>query len=105
MLEREALAVEKKLKEKTFLIVLDGNGRQFNSVELSRFVEQRLSTGIQELTFVGAGHSGLSPRLRDRADLGLSLSSMTLPHEMARVVLLEQLYRAATLARGLPYHR
>lgn len=103
-LEREGRAVEAKLGRDSFLVVLNESGRQLSSVELAAFVDgHRLAS--RELVFVVAGHQGMPDRLRKRADMVMSLGPMTMPHELARVVLLEQLYRAATILNGLPYHR
>jgi 23S rRNA (pseudouridine1915-N3)-methyltransferase len=80
------------------LLVLDERGRDFTTAQFARLL-------ATPAAFVIGGAEGLSAALKDRADLVLRLSSLTLPHALAQVVLLEQLYRAATLATGHPYHR
>ncbi len=104
-LEKEADLLEKRLDRRAFLVVLDEAGQAMSSLELADFLDERIGRGQAELTFLAGGFWGTPERLIKRADKVLSLSRMTLPHEMARVVLLEQVYRAATIRQGLPYHK
>jgi 23S rRNA (pseudouridine1915-N3)-methyltransferase len=85
-------------------IFLDPAGRRLDSAGFIQLVEQAEITG-QDLVFLIGGHDGLPPEWKPRADLLLSLSSMTFPHELARVMLAEQIYRALTTLRGHPYPR
>ena len=85
-------------------IFLDPAGRRLDSAEFVRLVEQAETTG-QDLVFLVGGHDGLPPEWKPRADLLLSLSPMTFPHELARAMLAEQIYRAFTTLRGHPYPR
>ena len=85
-------------------ILLDPEGRQMSSREFAGLVSQAEMDG-RELLFVVGGADGLPGEWRARADLLLSLSRLTLPHEVARVVLAEQIYRAFTTLRGHPYPR
>ncbi len=85
-------------------IFLDPAGRRLDSAEFVRIVEQAETTG-QDLVFLVGGHDGLPPEWKPRADLLLSLSPMTFPHELARAMLAEQIYRAFTTLRGHPYPR
>ncbi len=85
-------------------ISLDEHGRQLTSVQLAAFIESQEDKGSQGLCFVVGGAYGLSQDVLGRCQHSLSLSSMTFPHEMARVVLLEQLFRAVSILKGLPYH-
>jgi 23S rRNA (pseudouridine1915-N3)-methyltransferase len=87
------------------LVVLDERGEQLTSVELSRKLEGWMVNGERAVSFVIGGASGLSEQVKERATLVLSLSAMTLPHELARAILAEQLYRAMTIMRGEPYHK
>ena len=89
----------------TFVTLLDVNGRQLSSKELAAQLEQWQNRGVREITFVVGGAKGVSRRVAERADLTLSLSFLTFTHEMARVVLVEQLYRAYTILRGFPYQK
>jgi len=100
--EAEALLARKKPQD--LLVALDERGKLLDSVEFSRYVG-KARDGAKDLLLVIGGDEGLDERVRQSADLVLSLSKMTLPHRMARVVLVEQLYRAFTLLKGEPYHK
>ena len=101
---REGEALLAKLKPESWLVALDERGTQMDSVELSRLVATARDAG-RELVFCIGGDEGLDASVRDRAWKIVALSRMTLPHRLARLVLLEQLYRAFTLLRGEPYHK
>ena len=85
-------------------IFLDPAGRPSSSADFIKLVSEAEQTG-QDLLFLVGGHDGLPPEWKDRADLLLSLSPMTFPHELARAMLAEQIYRAFTTLRGHPYPR
>jgi 23S rRNA (pseudouridine1915-N3)-methyltransferase len=102
-LERERRRIEPMLVGAR-VVALDRRGRQLASEELAAFVREREELPPQHTAFVIGGPRGLSPDLLERSDLRLSLGAPTLPHQLARVVLLEQLYRAFTIIRGEPYH-
>lgn len=87
-----------------FLVLLDSRGKQMSSEELAQFVDAHQSRGTQQLLFAVGGADGFSPEACNAAALRLSLGKMTLPHELARAILLEQLYRAFTILKGHPYH-
>jgi 23S rRNA (pseudouridine1915-N3)-methyltransferase len=97
---RDEEKVPRRIPERSFLCLLDSGGKTFDSVGFSDFLEQRRQSR-QDLCFVVGGPRGLD---LDTADLKLSLGPMTLPHQLARVVLLEQLYRAHKILAGEPYH-
>jgi 23S rRNA (pseudouridine1915-N3)-methyltransferase len=86
------------------LVLLDSRGRQFTSEEFAGFLDEQQNRGSQPLLFAVGPANGFSDQARKAASLVLSLGKMTLPHELARVVLLEQLYRAFTILKGHPYH-
>jgi len=88
-----------------FRVVLDPAGKQWSSPEFSRFIERMRDRGQRQICFCVGGAEGFSKGFRDQAGLLLSLSPLTLPHELARVVLLEQLYRAFTMLANHPYPR
>jgi 23S rRNA (pseudouridine1915-N3)-methyltransferase len=88
-----------------FVILLDEHGREFSSEELAEFIAAKQQAGLKRLALVIGGAAGVSDEVKKRADLRLALSRMTLTHELARVILLEQIYRAFTLLGGFPYHR
>lgn len=101
-------ATEEKLlkqSEGAQRVVLDPAGRRWNSAELAAFLKKQRDSGGRALAFCVGGADGFSDAFRERAHLLLSLSPMTLPHELARVMLLEQLYRAFTMLAGHPYPR
>ncbi len=87
-----------------FFVALDIRGRQFSSVELAEFLGRHQDGGTAALLFAVGGADGFPDGVRESAALQLSLGKMTLPHELARVVLLEQLYRGYTILKGHPYH-
>ena len=88
----------------TVLVLLDGRGKQFSSEELARWLRRMRDQGQQRIVFAIGPADGWSESERARATLLLSLGPMTLPHELARVVLSEQVYRAFTILAGHPYH-
>jgi len=105
ILNKEGQAIARKLAPKDYLVPLDRSGRQFNSEGLAAWLDKRsLATG-GSLTFIIGGPLGLSKELLDRGHKILSLSKLTLTHEMSRLLLLEQLYRAFTILRGEKYHK
>ena len=104
-MEKEAESLNKRIGSNSYLISLDERGKGFTSEAFAGFLENLMNRGSMELVFLGGGHMGIPAALLDRSDLRLSLSSFTLPHEMARIVLLEQVYRSFSIIRGLPYHR
>jgi 23S rRNA (pseudouridine1915-N3)-methyltransferase len=92
-------------KSPSTLVLLDQRGRQLTSEELAEMLEVHQVRGTQALLFAVGPADGFSQQARDVANLVLSLGKMTLAHELARVVLLEQLYRGFTIIKGHPYHR
>jgi 23S rRNA (pseudouridine1915-N3)-methyltransferase len=97
---REDERVERRIPERAFVSLLAVDGRQLDSVGFSRFLEERRMSG-RDLCFVVGGPFGLE---LDRADHRLSFGPLTLPHQLARVVLLEQLFRAHKILKNEPYH-
>jgi 23S rRNA (pseudouridine1915-N3)-methyltransferase len=102
--EEEGEALLSRLRDVERVVVLDERGTQETSAELARRVGRWLERG-QDVALVVGGSDGLSDEVRARAQETLALSRMTLPHRLARVVLVEQLYRAMTILRGEPYHK
>jgi len=102
--EDEAKALLAKVASSDWLIALDERGTLLDSVGFSRYVG-KAQLQARDLLLVLGGDEGLHPSVTERAHLVLSLSRMTLPHRLARVVIAEQLYRAFTLLRGEPYHK
>jgi 23S rRNA (pseudouridine1915-N3)-methyltransferase len=88
-----------------YTVVLDERGQTFDSLKFSKWLERLTIDQPHGVSFVMGGDIGLGEPVKQRADTLLSLSAMTLPHQIARVVLLEQIYRACTLMRNIPYHK
>jgi 23S rRNA (pseudouridine1915-N3)-methyltransferase len=104
--EEEGKRVLGALASDALAVLLDVGGEtQWSSEELAARVEEWQGRSVKEVAFVVGGHLGVSGEVRARADVRWSLSRLTLTHEMARVVLVEQLYRAYTITRGLPYQK
>jgi 23S rRNA (pseudouridine1915-N3)-methyltransferase len=104
-LANEAKQIQKVLATTTYRIVLDETGKQWTSQALADFLAQQQLRGTGELAFIIGSHQGLAAELKQTADLQLALSRLTLTHEMARLLLAEQLYRAYTIISGHPYQR
>ena len=97
---RESEKLAKRVPERGFVVLLDDGGKQYDSVAFSGFLEQRRASGL-DLCFIVGGAYGIELQ---RTDMRLSLGPMTLPHQLARVVLLEQIYRGHSILAGAPYH-
>lgn len=102
--EKEGDLLLSAVKPSEEVILLDERGAERTSAEFAAFLQDRLSRGGRDLTFVIGGAYGFSRRVYDRADGMLALSRMTFPHQLVRTVFAEQLYRAFTILRGEPYH-
>ena len=94
-----------RIREDSVVVVLDERGRQMSSRELADYLDKQMQSGVKQITFVVGGHAGVHVSVRERATLQMSLGRMTLTHEMARVLLTEQVYRAFTMIHNLPYQR
>jgi 23S rRNA (pseudouridine1915-N3)-methyltransferase len=98
------LAAGKSGRTQPVVILLDARGRQFTSEEFAELLRDQQDRGTQNLFFAVGPADGFSDKARSAADLILSFGKMTLAHELARIVLLEQIYRAFTILKGHPYH-
>ena len=103
--EIEGNRILEKVNQSSFVCVLDVGGRSISSHELSREIEKWQNGGLKEISFIIGGADGISPNVAERANAVLSLSFLTFTHEMARVVLLEQVYRGYTILKGYPYQK
>ena len=103
--EIEGKRILEKLNPNTFACLLDVNGETLTSPGLAKVLEKWQNAGLKEVSFIIGGADGVSAEVARRADFRLSLSFLTFTHEMARVVMLEQLYRAYTILRGYPYQK
>lgn len=104
-LRQEAELFEKSCQPGTIKIAMDERGEMWTSQELAAKIERWMTRGERHIAFFIGSANGLDPEFRDGCDARLALSAMTLPHEMARAVLAEQLYRAMTIIKGEPYHK
>jgi 23S rRNA (pseudouridine1915-N3)-methyltransferase len=103
--ERESERIRKAVGSRGYLIVCDQVGREFDSMELSKLMEKLIASGVSDIWIAVGGPVGVSPQLLTGASLVLSLSKMTFPHDLARLILVEQLYRAFTIIKGEPYNK
>lgn len=101
----ESVKILNAIEKDDFVVLMDERGLAMTSLELAEFIGTRQQSGTKRLAFVIGGFAGVSDEVRQRANMELSLSRMTLTHELARVILTEQIYRAFTILAGLPYHK
>lgn len=102
---RESAAILKAIPDRSHVVLMAINGKQRSSESISARIDQLGLNGTSDLTFVIGGSCGVDETVRARADEALSFGPITLPHNLARVVLLEQLYRACKISRNEPYHK
>jgi len=105
IIDKEGEEILSRTASAPYVIALDERGREVDSVKLAAMIESHRHSGTKQITFVLGGHYGLSDAVRDRADFVLALSRMTLTHDLARVLLIEQVYRAFTIIHDLPYQK
>lgn len=103
--EEESKKIESSLKEDSYLIILDERGKELTSKDFADLVKRERDYGFGNITFVIGGPNGIAEDLRKKADFLLSMSKMTIAHQIARILFLEQLYRAFTIMTGHPYHK
>lgn len=101
---KEGERILKVLKDE-FAVMLCIDGKQLNSLKFSHFFQDNMNNGISKLCFVIGGSLGLSDNVLNRADFKLSFSEMTFPHQLMRVILLEQIYRVFKILNNEPYHK
>lgn len=104
-IDKDSQRISDGLRAGAINVLLDPEGEQWTSAQLAKQIEQWQNSGTKEVTFIVGGPSGVSAELTARASKRWSLSRLTLTHEMARLVLVEQLYRAYTIIHGLPYQK
>lgn len=102
--EKEGELILSKVTASDHLILLDEKGKSFTSVGFSDFLQKKMNSGIKTLVFVIGGPYGFSETVYQRAEGKISLSEMTFSHQMVRLFIVEQLYRAFTILRNEPYH-
>lgn len=104
-LEQEGATILRAIPERAYVIVLAIDGKELSSEQFSQHLDELGLSGISDICFIVGGSCGVSAAVRERAREMLSFGRITLPHNLARVVLLEQLYRACKISRGEPYHK
>lgn len=102
---KEGERILKHLKEGACVVTLEIGGRMMDSVEFAQWIDQSGIRGISHIQFVIGGSLGLAPEVCARSNLALSFSKMTFPHQLMRVILLEQIYRGCRINSGEPYHK
>jgi len=105
VMDREAARLLGRLKTGDYVIALCIDGKQWDSVEFAKHLQELPQKGCQRIVFIIGGSLGLGEAALGRADEKMSLSKMTFPHQLARVLLLEQIYRAAKISAGERYHK
>ena len=103
--EKEGNRILSKIKDDDFVVALCIDGKKLDSVKFSDFINKKGIEGTKSLCFVIGGSLGLSDQVINRADYMLSFSDMTFPHQLMRVILLEQIYRAYRIMKNEPYHK
>lgn len=103
--ESEGNRIIEQLNQSSLVCTLEVGGMAISSHGLASWIEDWQNRGLKEVTFVIGGADGLDSKVLEKSDIGLSLSLLTLTHETARVVLVEQLYRAFTIIKGFPYQK
>lgn len=92
------------LPDDSFVILLDDRGKEFTTSELASFIRRSFAGLRRNIVFVSGGAWGFSPEAYERADMKLSLSKLTFPHQLVRLLFMEQMYRVLTVIEGIPYH-
>ncbi|MDR0347273.1 MAG: 23S rRNA (pseudouridine(1915)-N(3))-methyltransferase RlmH [Coriobacteriales bacterium] len=105
VLRTEAAQLRKRIASGSRIIMLDSGGRQFTSEQIAALLREAQDHATRQLSFVIGGSRGIDADLKKEADLLMSFGAITLPHNLARVVLLEQLYRAFSIITATPYHK
>ena len=103
--EKEAERIGKYIKEDAYLVTLEIQGRQLTSEEFADKIEKLGVSGIGHMIFIIGGSIGLGKSILEKSDYALSFSKMTFPHQLMRVILLEQIYRSYRIINGEPYHK
>lgn len=104
-LDKEGAEILAAIPEGSYVVALCVEGKELPSEAMAQLLAQRENSGKPKLCFIIGGSYGLSPRVKARADLKLSMSQMTFPHHLARVMLIEQLYRGFKIKEGSQYHK
>jgi 23S rRNA (pseudouridine1915-N3)-methyltransferase len=104
-LNNEKDKISKHIKKNDYVIILDINGEMIDSIFLSKKIDNLLSTGHSDITFIIGGSYGIHKEIKDKANYSLSFSKLTFPHQLFRVILLEQIYRSFKIISNERYHK
>ena len=102
--DKEGELILKKINTTDVLVLLDENGKQYSSEDFSNYLQKKMNSGIKQLVFIIGGPYGFSDSVYQKAQGKISLSKMTFSHQMVRLFVVEQVYRAFTILRNEPYH-
>lgn len=105
ILAKEGARILAKIQDRDYVIALAIEGKQFPSDQFSKHLEEASLRGFSTFTFIIGGSLGLDPQVKKRAQVLLSFGKMTLPHQLMKLVLMEQIYRAFMIKEGSPYHK
>lgn len=104
LMSKEEELILSSLGNSSEVVLLDENGAEYTSIEFSQFLQSKMLGGLKEFIFVIGGAYGVTEKVKKRANNQLALSRLTFSHQMVRLVMVEQVYRAMTILRGEPYH-
>jgi len=104
-MDKEGISILQKLPSDAYVVALAIEGRQYSSVGLAKALQQKMTEGISHFVLIIGGSCGLSPSVLQRCDTKLSFSMLTFPHQLMRVIVLEQLYRCFRIIHHEPYHK
>ena len=105
ILDQEAEKILSHIKPQSYVITLEINGKMFSSEEFAKKISELTNDGVSEIIFVIGSSCGISPLVSNRANLKMSMSKMTFLHQFARLILVEQIYRAFKIIKGETYHK
>ena len=105
ILEQEGEKILSHIKPQSYVVTLEINGKMFSSEEFAQKIEELTNDGVSEIVFVIGSSCGISPIVSNRANLKMSMSKMTFLHQFARLILVEQIYRAFKIIKGETYHK
>ncbi len=103
-LNRETKTILKSLEPGDFIVALDERGKELHTIELAQFLEKRMVAGDRRIVFIVGGAYGLDEAIIDKANFRWSLSKLTFPHQLVRLILTESIYRAFSVLKKEPYH-
>lgn len=102
--ESEGSLIQKFLEPNDFIVLLDEHGKEFTSINFSKYIESKMATVPKRLVFIVGGPYGFSDEIKNMAREKMSISKMTFPHDLIRLMFVEQLYRAMSIMKNEPYH-